>query len=309
MTHPVIVIAGPTGTGKTARSVRLAQALGASILSADSRLVYQGLDIGTAKPSLAERDGVPHHLMDLCPPTDTYTVARYVAQARPLLDALLQAGPVLVVGGTGLYLQQLLMPQTVPAIPPDPAFRASLDVLDNASLHRHLAALDSRRAADIHPNNRVRVLRALEIIHHTGQPVPASQAQTSPYTVHWLGLTMADRDRHRLAIAQRVDAMLAAGWLAEVDALRQHWGEQANALHITHGYPELLTHLQGRLTLAEAREQTIIQVRQYARRQRTWFHHHAPNMAWTAVDQVDESNWLARVLGMLAPSVYTRSSN
>jgi tRNA dimethylallyltransferase len=287
MTHPVIVIAGPTATGKTSYAVALAKALGGVVLSADSRLVYQGLSIGTAKPTTAEQQGIPHFMMDVCPPTDTYTVARYVEDARPLLDDLIQQQPVLIVGGTGLYIKQLLTPQTVPSVPPDPAFRLTLATLDDVTLHQQLQQQDPRRAAQIHPHNRVRVLRALEIIHHTGQPIPdnATSQTALPYTIHWFGLTVANRDAHRQWIADRVHAMVALGWLDEVNMLRQQWGDDANALHITHGYPEWLAHLQGKLSYEDALTQTIIQVRQYARRQRTWFHHHAPHMAWTAVDK------------------------
>jgi tRNA dimethylallyltransferase len=303
MPYPVIVLAGPTATGKTALSVRLAQAVGGCILSADSRLVYQGLNIGTAKPTLTEQGGIPHYMMDCCPPTHTFTVAQYVAEAKPLLARLLASQPVIVVGGTGLYIQQLLAPLTVPPVPPDPAFRATLATLDNTQLHQRLQLQDARRAGQIHPSNRFRVIRALEIIAHTGQPVPdnSSPPPVNPdFTVHWLGLTVADRDLHRQWIAQRVNTMLQAGWLAEVNELSQQWGEHAQALQLTLGYPMLLAYTQGKLTLAQATEQTVIQVRQYARRQRTWFNHHA-NLRWTAVDRTDMSFWLDTMVKLIQP--------
>jgi tRNA dimethylallyltransferase len=282
-TQPVIAIVGPTATGKTALSVQVAQALGGVVVSADSRVVYRGLDIGTAKPTLAEQGGVTHYLIDVVDPTDTFSVARYAELAEPLLAHLAQ--PILVAGGTGLYLKALLQEDFVPPVPPNPQWRqALLQAYTPQALYQQLAERDPVRAAALHPNDTVRVLRALEIIEATGQPVPQSQPRRARPPVLWVGLTWQDRDRHRALIDARIEAMLAAGWLEEVETLLQRWGPEAQALNVTHGYPELVRVLQGQCTLAEAVEDIRVQIHQYARRQRTWFRRN-PHIQWFYLDE------------------------
>jgi tRNA dimethylallyltransferase len=270
----IIVITGPTATGKTAFSVALAQALGGLIISADSRLVYQGLNVGTAKPTLAEQGGVPHHMIDVTDPTDVYTVARYAEQATPILTHALQntQQPVLVVGGTGLYLKALLQADFVPAVPPDLVFRAACQPTPTPELYQQLQQQDPCRAVQLYAEDRVRIIRALEIIAATGQPVPQGERPKQwPCPVVWLGLMDEDRDRHRATIAARVQTMVKDGWIEETRQLMQQHGPTAQALQVTHGYPEWMAYLQGHTTHAQAQESVTLQVQQYARRQRTWF--------------------------------------
>lgn len=286
--HPVTVVVGPTASGKTAHAVQLAlQQPGSVVLSADSQLVYRGLDIGTAKPTAEDRQGIPHYGMDCAAPTEAYSAARYRQDCLPLLQAWLQQGkPVVVAGGTGFYLRQLFEATTLPEVPPNPALRATLQTLaetqGNELLHRQLAEQDSLRASQLHPNDRVRVIRALEIIAATGKPVPQTAQPAWLNTVQWVGLWPQNQSDHWARILSRIDAMLAAGWLEEVEGLMQQYGTDAHALQVAHGYPELVRVLQGQLSLSEARQQIYIHVRQYARRQLTWFKRN-PAIQWLPV--------------------------
>ncbi len=287
--RPVIAVVGPTATGKTALGVHLARLLQTEVVSADSQVIYRRLDIGTAKPTQAERQGIPHHMIDVAEPDEAFSVARYQAQATARLEQLWAEGRIpVVVGGTGFYLKALLEAEFIPEVPPDPGFRQQMAALaeqkGSPALHALLAEKDPRRAADLHPNDRVRIIRALEIIHHTGAEVPRHVAAKA-LDVSWVGLTFEDRDLLRARIDARIDAMLQAGWLEEVHALVDEYGPQAHALGVAHGYPEWVAHLQGRMGFEEALAQVRINIHQYARRQMTWFR---PRKAirWLSADRL-----------------------
>ncbi|HEY9746610.1 MAG TPA: tRNA (adenosine(37)-N6)-dimethylallyltransferase MiaA [Oculatellaceae cyanobacterium] len=285
LSKPVIAVVGPTATGKTALAAEIAKWLQSEVISADSQLIYRELDIGTAKPSEAEKQGVPHHMIDVVAPDEVYSVAQYKEEATVHLERLWQAGKVPVVaGGTGFYIKALLESEFIPTVPPNPAFREKMAALPAAALHALLAEKDPQRAADLHPNDQVRIIRALEIIEATGRAVPR-QAAKKDLSVQWLGLTYADRDLHRSLIAKRVDQMLAAGWLEEVAGLVSRYGPDAQALQVAHGYPELVAVTLGKQTLQDAKMQICINVRQYARRQRTWFRRN-PNILWLERDRI-----------------------
>jgi tRNA dimethylallyltransferase len=300
-TQTVVVLVGPTASGKTRTSIQLAHALGGPaktvIVSADSRLVYQGLDIGTAKPTLEERQGILHALIDVARPTETFTAGDYAQQASQALEAAWESGKVpILTGGTGFYFQSLLQPNLLPTITPSPGIRAQLDHTRRLPggaqrLYDQLTQLDPQRAAALHPHDVPRVVRALEICLSTGQPTPKVDPMAHHHYTHrclWLGLRVEDRPWHHQVIEQRVDAMLAQGWLEEVEALKQTWGEGAHALQVTHGYPELLAVLAGKRTRDNAREDIALQVRQYAKRQRVWFQRN-PNIHWVAAQDKPEA--------------------
>jgi tRNA dimethylallyltransferase len=274
-----LVIAGPTGSGKSAWAERLAQYLPIEILSVDSAQVYRGLDIGSAKPDAATRARIPHHLIDLRDPAEPYSAGEFARDARQALAQVWGRGhlPVLV-GGTMLYLRALLhgmaeLPQA------DPQLRAALEAEAGqrgwAALHGDLQRVDPVAAARIHPNDPQRIQRALEVQRLTGRPISAWQAEAAiPLAgVAWQGFALlpADRARHAGALAQRFDAMLDAGLLAEVQALRARGDlrPELPALRSV-GYRQLWEHLEGRCTLAEARERAVIATRQLAKRQLTW---------------------------------------
>jgi tRNA dimethylallyltransferase len=286
---PVIAVVGPTATGKTALAVEVAKFLNTEVVSADSQLIYRELNIGTAKPTEEEKQGIPHHMIDVAAPDETYSAAQYQTQAQDHLERLWQKGQVPVVaGGTGFYIRALLQADFIPEVEPNEAFRAQMIQFaakqGPEALHKRLEELDPQRAADLHPNDQVRLIRALEIIEATGKPVPRLAPEKN-HSILWLGLTYADRNLHRAKIAARVEAMLKAGWLGEVEDLVQRYGPDAQALQVAHGYPELVEVVQGKRSLTDAQTKIDINVRQYARRQRTWFQRN-PDIQWLECDRL-----------------------
>jgi len=268
----LVVLGGATATGKSALAIALAQQLNAAILSADSRQVYRELDIGTAKPSLAERQQVPHYLIDLCPPTATLTLADYQACAQQLIATLPRpAGqPLLLVGGTGLYIKAIVRGLQIPRVPPHPELRASLQALGQPHCRQLLQQVDPAAAARIHANDAVRTLRALEVFYVTGRPLSAQQGEQPPdYPILQLGL---DGDPAALdqRIARRTQQMIAAGFAEEVAALGERYGWDLPLLE-TLGYAEMKAYLTGDRSLAATAEAIALHTRQFAKRQRTWF--------------------------------------
>lgn len=294
-TLPVIAVVGATATGKTALSVALAKHLnsegvGSEIVSADSRYVYRGLDIGTAKPTEADRQGIPHALIDVADPTEQFTVAQYQAKATHAINTIHATGQIpIVVGGTGFYLRAVLQsPSQVPSVAPSPAIREALahelETQGLAVLYQRLQQLDPVRASQLYPQDAFRIVRALEIIEATGQPVPQAVEEPPPYPVIWLGLRWRDRDRHRALIAQRIAQQVADGWIDETEALMARYGGEAHALQTTLGYPEWMEHLANNKTNPQPVMDTIaLKTSQYAGRQRTWFNKNTA-IHWLDVD-------------------------
>lgn len=286
---PVIAVVGPTATGKTALGVELAQWLNSEVVSADSQIIYRELDIGTAKPTAEECQGIPHHMINVAEPTEAFSAANYQAQAITHLNSLWASGKVpIVVGGTGFYIQALLQAEFIPNVPPNPTFRQAMNQLAERegplALHGLLAERDPLRAGDLHPHDKVRVIRALEIIEATGKPVPR-QSTAKDLDVYWLGLTFEDRDKLRSRIDQRIERMMAQGWPGEVQDLVARHGAQAHALQVAHGYPELVQVVTGQRALEDALVQVRINIHQYARRQMTWFRRN-PEIHWLLADQL-----------------------
>ncbi len=277
---PLVCLAGPTASGKTGLVVELVQELPLDIVSVDSAQVYQGMDIGTAKPDAATLAVAPHRLIDLCPPEAAYSAARFVADARREIAAIHAAGRVpLLVGGTMLYFKALLE-GLAPLPGADPAVRARLLAEARrhgwARLHQRLAAVDPAAAARIHPNDPQRLQRALEVYELTGRPLSALQRAAGPgaldeYEVLFIGLLPADRaDLHR-RIARRFEAMLAEGLVEEVRALRRRPGLHGGLPSMRSvGYRQVWAYLEGDHAYAEMVERGIIATRQLAKRQMTW---------------------------------------
>jgi tRNA dimethylallyltransferase len=270
-----LILSGPTASGKSAVGLHLAQRLGAEIISMDSMAVYRGLDIGTAKPTPAERNAVPHHLIDVLDPWDSATVAWWVEQAASACDAIQARGRrVLIVGGTPLYLKALLRGLFQgPAA--DPELREKLEARGGPSLHAELTQRDAPTAARLHVNDIRRLVRALEVLALTGQPISDWQQQFEQVRAWanpplWLDLPRSELYER---IDRRVHTMLAAGLLDEVRRLtadpRGLSKEASQAL----GYKELLDHLAGRMPLGEATLLIQTRSRQFAKRQLTWFRH------------------------------------
>jgi len=291
VTHSlVIAVVGPTAAGKSDLGIALAQEFGGEVVNADSMQLYRGMDIGTAKLTEAERQGVPHHLLDVWDVTERAAVAEYQRLARASLDALLAAGRVpVLVGGSGLYVDAVLGGFEFPGT--DPAIRAELEsrlTADGpAALHAELAAADPRSAAAILPSNGRRIVRALEVVRLTGAPFRASLPEAGyhyPGTTRiGLGVEKAELDER---ITRRVDLMWDKGLVDEVAGLIPQGLREGETASRALGYQQVLDFLDGHSTEQEARDQTALRTRQFARRQEKWFRR-AKDTVWLARDRTD----------------------
>ena len=296
--YPLLAVVGPTASGKSELALELAGALGGEIVSCDSMQVYRGMDIGTAKPTQAERRGIPHHLIDIAEPDAPFTCSDYVRACRPVIADICARGrlPVLC-GGTGLYLERLLYGGAEePETAPDPALRRRW--LDYAAahgahaLHRRLAEVDPAGAAAIHENNIPRVIRALEIYGSTGVPKSEWDRRTRlpepRYRAQVIGLRFADRAALYARIDARVRRMLEQGLLDEVRRLLSRGVFAANATAAQAiGYKELLGYLRGEESYDAAVERLCRATRRYAKRQMTWFAARS-YVRWLTVDQTPD---------------------
>jgi tRNA dimethylallyltransferase len=280
----LIVICGPTASGKSALALTLAQRLNTVILSADSRQVYRGLDIGTAKPTPTEQQQVPHYLLDLCDPTQTLTLGEYQTQAQALIRQFHAQGITpLLVGGTGLYIKAIVRGLLMPRVPPQADLRCQLANLGQFHAYQLLHHLDPQAASRIHANDQVRTLRALEVFYTTGQPISQLQGeQPPPYPIVQIGLDSEDRSVLCQRIGDRTAQMFAQGLVAEVEQLIQHYGPDL-ALLKTLGYGEVKQFLGGAISLPEAQALTYRHTCQFAKRQRTWFRG-VPEIEWVMID-------------------------
>ena len=274
----VLGIVGATASAKTALSLPLAQALNCEIVCMDSMQIYRRMDIGTAKPTAAERVLVPHHMLDVAEPTESFSVAQYVDQARAVIADIHHRGRIpMLVGGTGLYLQGLSLPMDYGGLPSDPAIRRRLseqaDREGPAHMHALLAAVDPPSAARLHPNDQRRVIRALEIYELTGVPMSQHRTPTQADAPYDFSLYAVDWPRAELhaRINRRVDQMLSDGLVQEVQSLLASGvPEDAQSMQGL-GYKELLPFLRGDISLAQAAEAIKTGTRNYARRQLIWF--------------------------------------
>ncbi|HEV8585022.1 MAG TPA: tRNA (adenosine(37)-N6)-dimethylallyltransferase MiaA [Methylomirabilota bacterium] len=298
---PLLVIAGPTGVGKTAAAVALAARLPIEVVSADSRQVYRGMDVATGKPSAEERRAVVHHLIDVTDPDDRYDAARFARDARAAIDAIRGRGRLpVVVGGTGLYIRALLRGLD-PATPADPAFRAELTDLaareGRAALHARLAAQAPALARRLHPNDHVRVIRALELVR-AGSPVGDDRTRWREASREWdvvyVGLTL-DRARLDARLRARAAGWVAAGLEDEVRGLlaRGH----APTLPAMHGlgYREFARVVAGTLDRDEALRLMQRDTLRYARRQWTWFGRE-PELGWIDVEAAEAAGGVAAAI-------------
>lgn len=277
----LVVICGATATGKSGLAVNLAKYWDSVILSADSRQVYCEFDIGTAKPTLKEQKLVPHYLIDICNPTNTMTVADYQEQAQSLI-ASLAASPLLLVGGTGLYICSIVQGMKIPRVAPDQELRSQLASLGQTTLYGILQQVDAIAAQKIHPHDNVRTLRALEVFYITGQPISEQQGENPPsYPILQIGLD-CDVEKLEKRIYQRTEQMIADGLVAEVEYLCQKYGADLPLLN-TLGYQEIKQYLAGEISLDEAKKLTVLHTRQFAKRQRTWFRAY-PQIEWFDAD-------------------------
>ena len=287
---PLIAIVGPTAVGKTALAVEMCRRFGGEVINADSRQVYRDMDIGTAKPSPVERAQAPHHLLDLLEPSENFGLGAFLPLAQQSTTEISARGLIpIVAGGTGQYVWALLEGKSVPAVPPDPEFRAALEreAAEEGgaqALHDRLRNIDPDRADALDARNVRRVVRALEIYRATNQK-PSEMANPDPRPVRHLvlGLTM-DRKALYQCIDDRVDAMMEAGFLAEVERLADAGYPMGQGALASPGYRELGQHLTGELSLDEAVSRTKTQTHRLARHQYTWFKPDDRRITWLNVE-------------------------
>ena len=289
MKRQVIVVCGPTATGKTALGIELALRYGGEIVSADSMQVYRRMDIGTAKASAEERARVPHHMLDVCEPWEDYSVSRYVQEAAQVCDRLLAEGKLpVIVGGTGLYIDSLLSGRDFAARDQgDEGLRAALsadyDRLGGQAMLETLRAFDPERAARLHPGDKRRIVRAIEIYRLTGKTITQHDAETRAlpprYEALTLALSFADRADLYARIDRRVEQMVRNGLFEEVEGLLAEGLSPACTAMQAIGYKEAAQALRGELTREEAAALIQMNSRRYAKRQLTWFGRN-PHARW-----------------------------
>ena len=280
----LVAVVGPTATGKSELAARLALRFGGEVVSADSRQVYRHLDIGTAKPSGELRAQVPHHLIDVVDPDEEYSVALFLRQARSAITDIQSRSklPVLA-GGTGQYIWALLEGWQVPEVPPDAGLRLALEKRARtegaAALFEELVRLDGEAARRVDPANTRRVVRALEILSRHGEPPAAPRKEPPPYTLTVVGLTL-DRASLYRRIDERVDRMVATGWVGEVRSLIEAGYDLELPSLSSLGYGELARHIMGELSLDDAVSEIKRKTRRLARQQYTWFKHTDERIGW-----------------------------
>ena len=282
----VLVITGPTATGKTELGVRIALALGGEVVSADAMQVYKGMVIGTAAPTAAEMKGIPHRLVGTVDPRENYSVGRYVAEASACIDDILRRGRLpILVGGTNLYIDSLL--RGIESSDFDPALRASLEKdyarLGGEAMLERLGAVDPERAAKLHPRDKKRILRALEVYEATGETITAHDEATRRTPPRFpscrIALSFEAREDLYRRIDARVDRMLEAGLAAEVQGLLEAGVPAEGTAMQAIGYKEIAAALRGDCTLEEAAEQVKQSSRRYAKRQLSWLRRD-PDLHW-----------------------------
>lgn len=287
MNKPLIVIAGPTAVGKTEIAIEVALKINGAIISADATQVYKYMDIGSAKPSLEERKGVPHYMIDVVTPDQPFSVACFQRLAHQYIDDIIARGQMpIVVGGTGLYINSLIYNLDFSEGPPDPELRERLKQRDIDDLYKELQSIDPKAAAKINRNDLKRIIRALEVYYKTGRPISYYQERSKAvplrYALAMVGLTM-DRQRLYDRIERRVDTMIAKGLIEEVKWLKDN-GYADNPVAMQGlGYKEMLAYLDGLCTLEEAINILKRNTRRLAKRQWTWFNRDK-NIRWFDVD-------------------------
>ena len=280
MAEKIVVVAGPTASGKTALGIALAKDFNGEIVSADSMQVYRGMDIGTAKATMAEREGIPHHMLDVAEPWEDYSVARYVEQAEACCRDILRRGKLpILVGGTGLYIDSLISGRDFAAVDSDQGLREALsaeyDALGGEAMHRRLQEIDPERSAILHPGDKRRIVRALEVYRLTGVTITEHDRQTRALPKRFdaaaIHLNFKNRSALYARIDRRVDAMVGQGLFREVEGLLAAGLSPESTAMQAIGYKEAVRALQGELRREEAVDLIKQASRRYAKRQLTWF--------------------------------------
>ena len=299
MPPKIIVITGPTASGKTWLAVELARRYNGEVVSADSMQIYRRMDIGTAKPTAEEMGGIPHHMIDVADPEEDFSVARYVDMAAAAVDGILSRGRLpILAGGTGLYIDSLLSGRTFAAFDGSSPIRGELEERyareGGQALLNELAGIDPETAARLHPNDGKRIVRALEVWLTTGKTITRHNEETRALPPRYDALTLTlDFERREDMwdrIDRRVDRMMADGLEAEVRALLDSGVPRRCTAMQAIGYKELVPVVSGELGVAEGAAQIKLRSRQYAKRQRTWFRRNpeAKRLLWSAAPNFTE---------------------
>jgi tRNA dimethylallyltransferase len=282
---PLVVILGPTAVGKTHFAIQLALRLKGEIVSADSRLLYRGMDIGTAKPTIQERQMVAHHLIDVADPDEIWSLPVFKKEARVAIAAIHKKGRLpFLVGGTGQYIRAIVEDWQIPEVKPDPALRSVLENwaedIGREELHARLASMDPDSAEKIDARNLRRTIRALEVIFHSGKKFSDQQLRgEASYDLSQIGLNLS-RDELYARVDARIEAMFSAGLVDEVQELLHKGYAPDLAPFSAIGYREVIEYLQGESTLEEAKTLIKRHTRQFVRRQANWFKSDDPDIFW-----------------------------
>ena len=302
-TPKILVITGPTATGKTALAVAVAKALNGEVVSADSMQIYRRMDIGTAKVTPEETQGIAHHMVDIAEPTESYSVAQYVKDADCCVKDILRRGALpIVAGGTGLYIDSLVRGIDFDETASDPALRAELsaqsDAVGGEEMHKMRAGLDPRRAAKLHPADKKRLLRALEVYKLTGKTITQhdeeSRAAPPRYDAVTIALSFSDRARLYARIDERVDKMVEAGLFDEVRSLLDSGIPEKGTAMQAIGYKEAALALRGEISRDEAIELIKRESRRYAKRQLTWLRR-SDKVNWIYWDEKPDLDYARRL--------------
>ncbi len=301
----LVVILGPTAVGKSKVAIQLAERLGGEIVSADTRLFYRGMDIGTAKPSPEERSCVPHHLIDVADPDEIWSLAQYKVESRRVIEGIHARRRLpFLVGGSGQYIWAVVRGWDVPVVPPNLPLRQALEQwshdIGKDGLHYRLTVLDPQAAARIDPRNLRRTIRALEVILTTGKRFSEQRTQSPPlYNTLILGLRRPRPELYE-RIDARIDAMFQAGLVDEVqDLLESGYSLDLPPLSAI-GYREVIAYIQGSITLEGAKAQMRRLTRTYVRRQANWFKPHDPQIRWFRVNPSTVDEMEAVVIGWIS---------
>ena len=280
MPPKILVVVGPTASGKTKLSVELALRHNGEVVSADSMQIYRTMDIGTAKPTAEEMQGVPHHMLDVADPEEDFSVARYVEMAAACVDDILARGKLpILAGGTGLYIDSLLSGRTFAAFAPESPLRAQLQQQfqqeGGENMWQRLREIDPEAAARLHPNDEKRIIRALEVWYQTGKTITQHNLETQAipprYDALTIGLAFQEREDMWKRIDRRVDEMMSAGLVEEVRALLARGVPQGCTALQAIGYKEMVQAVLEDGDVLAAAEEVKLRSRQYAKRQLTWF--------------------------------------
>lgn len=308
---PLVVIVGPTAVGKTETTIIVAKNLNGEIVSADSMQIYKYMDIGTAKPTIDEMQGVPHHMVSIIEPSEKFSVAQYQKYAKECIGKIYNNGKLpILTGGTGLYINSIIYPMDFTQATYDSDFRnAMIELIEKKGkefVYNKLVKLDPETASKLHPNDTKRVIRALEVIHLTGKPMSQYKqrfdSMETPYSPIIFGLTM---ERHKLyeRINKRVDIMIERGLIQEVESLLERgYSKESQAMQGL-GYKEFFGYLEGKDTLENAVEMLKRDTRRYAKRQLTWFRRYK-DIKWVNVDDFNSRNELGKWITLHIKKTY-----